>query len=369
MISKACVIGAYQRKLEEIGQHRNVDLTVIVPPAWNENGQSIKLDRRFLKGYNLVVESMRFNGRYHLHFYWGIRRQISKIMPDIIHIDEEPYNLATFQSTWLGKRAGAKTVFFTWQNIHRRYPPPFRWVEQYILNHADAAIAGNHEAARVVRTKGYQGPVDIIPQFGVDPEIYKLSASATKIAKSPFVIGYAGRLVPEKGLAVLLRAVSGIKGDWQLKILGAGPQLNDLTRQAVRDQIDDRISFEAYVPSDQMPAFFSQLDAFVLPSQTQANWKEQFGRVLIEAMACEVPVIGSTCGEIPNVVGDAGLIFQEGNAHELRQCLERLMFQVTLRHNLAKAGRKRVLACYTQEHIAEQTVALYHKMMGALQYE
>jgi glycosyltransferase involved in cell wall biosynthesis len=94
------------------------------------------------------------------------------------------------------------------------------------------------------------------------------------------------------------------------------------------------------------------------------NWKEQFGRVLIEAMACEVPVIGSDSGEIPNVIGPAGLIFPEDDAETLRKHIQSLMDDEKVRDELSKSGLQRVLANYTQEKVADKTVSVYRKMMA-----
>jgi glycosyltransferase involved in cell wall biosynthesis len=102
----------------------------------------------------------------------------------------------------------------------------------------------------------------------------------------------------------------------------------------------------------------------ILASRTLTNWKEQFGRILVEAMACEVPVIGSDSGEIPNVIGQAGLIFPEDDALALHRCLVDLMEDNHLRHDLGQAGRQRVLDFYTQERVASNTVNVYREMMG-----
>ena len=108
-----------------------------------------------------------------------------------------------------------------------------------------------------------------------------------------------------------------------------------------------------------MPVFYRGLDVLVLPSRTQPHWKEQFGRVLVEAMSCGVPVVGSTCGEIPHVVGDAGCIFPEDDVPALRKVLQHLADHPELRQELGAAGRRRVLERYTMEQVARQTLAVY----------
>src|SRR4029078_4543437 len=82
--------------------------------------------------------------------------------------------------------------------------------------------------------------------------------------------------------------------------------------------VAQRVEFAGAVSSQEIPKAFAAMDAMALPSLTRKNWKEQFGRVLSEPMACETPVIGSDSGEIPNVIGDAGLVAPEGDATALR---------------------------------------------------
>ena len=106
------------------------------------------------------------------------------------------------------------------------------------------------------------------------------------------------------------------------------------------------------------------LDVLVLPSLTRANWKEQFGRVLIEAMACDVIALGARSGAIPEVIGEAGLTFEEGNAEELRAQLQRLLEDVSLRNDLRAKGRQRVTDHYTQAAIARHTVEVYRQLLG-----
>jgi glycosyltransferase involved in cell wall biosynthesis len=145
--------------------------------------------------------------------------------------------------------------------------------------------------------------------------------------------------------------------------VGNGGIQADLERQAGELGLADRVSFKPSVPSCEVPGFLSSMDALVLPSLTRPNWKEQFGRVLIEAMACGVPVVGSDSGEIPSVIGDAGLVFPEGNVAALRERLQGLMDQDSLRGELSERGRQRVLEHYTQAKVAEQYYLVYRQML------
>ena len=361
MVSKACVVKTYRKKLEELSR-LGVEVFLVVPPFWRDERGVIPLEEG-ASGYEMLVEDIAFNGRYHVHFYPGLARRIREVKPDVIHVDEEPYNLATFHAVWLARRFGVRALFFTWQNLYRRYPPPFNWMERYNYRSVRWAIAGNREAVEVLRRKGYSGPVSVIPQFGVDEATFTPAEDGAE-PDGPFTVGFAGRLVEEKGVHVLLQALAGMKGSWKARILGKGPRRARLEEMARELGIAHRVSFEGYLPSEALPAFYRSLHALVLPSLSRPNWKEQFGRVLIEAMACGVPVVGSSCGEIPNVVGDAGLIFPEGDAEALRERLETLRSDPRLRRELAYRGHSRVLSLYTQKAVARQTLEVYERMMA-----
>lgn len=356
MLSKACYVAAYRTKLEAMAALPGVDVTLVVPPYWRFGARREDLELGNDRGYRLVVLPPMLNGNHHLHFYPGIGRLLDEVRPNLFHIDEEPYDFVTVHALGAARQRRIPALFFTWQNLDRRYPPPFEWFRRWTLERAAGAIAGNAEAAAILQRRGYRGPIEVLPQFGVDPERFPFRPPRTE---TPVRIGYAGRLWRGKGLDVLIEAAAGLRGEWQLDLLGSGDEEAALRRLVARLGLSERVRLLGSRPSGEMAAFYHTLDVLVLPSRTLPNWKEQFGRVLVEAMATGVAVVGSTSGEIPNVVGDAGWIVPEGDVEALRAQLETLINAPALRAAAAERGRRRVLERYTQAHIASATVNFY----------
>ncbi|MGI9149471.1 MAG: glycosyltransferase [Chloroflexota bacterium] len=367
IVSKILVLAAYRHKLDEIAARPEVErLIVVTPPAWHEpGGRTLSLEASpGPHAYELRVEPIRFNGNYHLFFWPGLGRHVRQTRPDLVHLDEEPYNLATAHGSWLAGRYGARSLFFTWQNQVRRYPPPFSWFERSVFHRSAFAIAGSSEALQVLRTKGYAGQASVIPQFGVDPRLFT-PARVRAAADAMPVIGFVARLVEEKGILVLLAALAGLSGSWRLHIVGSGPLEGQARRRAAELGIGERITWEHGVSSMLIPDRLRSFSVLVQPSLTRPNWKEQFGRALMEAMACGVAVVGSTSAEIPHVIGNAGLVVSEGDSTALREAIARLLADRELREEFGRRGRVRVLERYTNARIAEQTVQAYRSALTA----
>ncbi len=371
-ISKALVVATYQRKMEEIAKFPDVELRAIVPRYWREGDYRQVLESRYTTGYELIPAHMRFNGHYHMHYYPSLRRHLVEWQPDVVHVDEEPYNFATAHAIWQARRVGAKAIFFAWQNVYRVLPPPFYFIELYSLLRSHAAQAGTRQAQEVLRRKRYSCPSAVFPQFGVDAALFS-PVSQPDDSDEVLKIGYVGRLVRAKGIHVLLNAASRLAFPYQVQLIGTGPAEPMLRSQAESLGIQDKVEFIGHVPSNSMPAHYQAMHVCVLPSLTMPNWKEQFGRVLIEAMACGVPVVGSESGEIPEIVGSTdaergGMTFPEGDAEALAETLTKLHKDPSLRRKLGAQGRERVLREFTQERIAARTVLMYRQITHGLLY-
>ena len=365
MVSKALVSAAYHKKIEEMAA-LVADIWLVVPERWGK----LELEVKDAKSYRICKRPIWFNGRNHLHLYRGLREVMESIKPDVVHVDEEYYSLVTWQVVREAIRVQAKPLFFTWQNIYKKYPLPFRRIEVYNFRHCPMAIAGSEEAMHVLRKKSYDKPIAVIPQFGVDPDMFHPKDSSAFKEElefdKVFVVGFMGRFVEEKGLTLLVEAFQKLAKQGHnlgLLFVGDGPMMRRLKHYAhsiPRGQ--GRMVIINHVSSCEVPRYLNAMDCLVLPSLTKPNWKEQFGRVLIEAMSCCVPVIGSDSGEIPNVIGDSGLIFREGNCVELADRIAFLENNVDARCTLASRGRQRILTNYTQKMIAAETIKAYEQI-------
>jgi glycosyltransferase involved in cell wall biosynthesis len=204
----------------------------------------------------------------------------------------------------------------------------------------------------------------VLPQLGVDPRLFAPRSRAS--SDRPFTAGFVGRLANPKGIDVLIEAIGHIRRSGaacRLEICGTGPEEASLRAQADRIGAADLITWRGAVPHAEVPGVMAGLDVLVLPSRTMPDWKEQFGHVLIEAMSMGIPVLGSSSGEIPNVIGRADLIFPEGNPVALSALLQRMMSDAPWREQATAHGIQRVQEHYTDERIGERLIEGWHRIL------
>jgi glycosyltransferase involved in cell wall biosynthesis len=370
VISHAAVLPANQVLFAHMEQAPDVELALVAPAHWNASvGGDTAFRRHEALKAHVITRPVVFSGKVNLHSYRGLKLRDLPWTPDVVLADEETFGLAGYQASRLARACGAALVVHTNQNLVKRYPPPFCWTERAVYRQAAAVIACSQECADVLRAKGYTGPTEVIG-FPVDPEVSRPWPTEELrgrlgIPAGGFVVGFMGRLAAEKGAADLLAACHLLDGAlpsapepaYTLLMVGQGAQEDELRARAAH-LTRGRAVFAGTVPHGKPAAeHLSCMDVCVVPSRTRPNWKEQFGRVIIEAMACGVPVVGSDSGNVPLLVrAGGGRVFPEGNAEALADHLLALVQDPAGCRALGEAARAFVLRQYTLQHIAEQTV-------------
>ncbi|MFV2017275.1 glycosyltransferase family 4 protein [Micromonospora sp. LOL_023] len=278
--------------------------------------------------------------------------------PDIVHVIGEAAYLSTWQAIRSCRRRWPTipTSLYAAQNIVIDFPPPFPAIERHTYDQVDHMFPITPAALYVLRVKGYSGTASVVP-LGVDTSLFRTRRD--KEVRRRFTVGFVGRLEHHKGIADLLHAADSI--DCDVSIIGAG-SLRPLVEQATRRR-PGRIVLHPWADHHDLPDHLDRMDALALPSieVVQRNvvpWvgiplREQFGRVLVEAMACGTPVVGSNVGEIPHVIGDAGLTFPAGDRAALASCLARLRDDPALTATLSANGLARANRLFSWARIAD----------------
>jgi glycosyltransferase involved in cell wall biosynthesis len=220
----------------------------------------------------------------------------------------------------------------------------------------DAIVAMNEEARRLLRANGYRKPILVQHGIGADEQVWRPAQKAkekTREVVRCFTVGYVGALLQEKGVVDLAKALVGLDESWMLVVIGDGPMLNEMEQILGGRTRNQRVDFRGMIPRGEIPPLMQTLDVLVLPSRTTGTWKEQFGLVLAEAMLCGVAVVGSDSGAIPEVIGDAGLIFPEGNVRALRDCLQVLLTDPVFSRELGAKGRQRAITQFSTSVMSE----------------
>jgi L-malate glycosyltransferase len=314
-----------------------------------------------------AMPSRRRNTRI---IYLGLAKLFRANHFDYILVDNEPWGLIKWQAWFLARLFQPKAVFgeFSWENVER---PGFKGVLlslSYRLSGLadDYVVCGNRACHQVFLKYGAgKRPTLVAPQSGVDTALYRPASAAERlelrrardIPINGLIVGYCGRLVPEKGLLELCEAVHSLRDQYSelhLVLLGDGP----CREQLLAADNDSGIHLFPPQPHFEVPNFLRSLDVFVLPSKPLRNdgrvWEEQFGHVLIEAMACRVATIGSDSGAIPEVLGDSRAIFSHSNTAGLIDLLRKLLEDENFRSDLAEHQYRRVHQLFSHQAVARR---------------
>ena len=373
-ISHSCVVSEYQKRMREVAKFSDIELILVVPKHWLQFNRKVNLEKDSDQNYRIISNQpitwcfKRNALRNVTHIYPGIKGILKSLEPDIIEIWEEPFSAVTAHTTFWAKRVipKSKLIFFSAHNIRKNYPFPFSKFEKHTYKNADYAFLMSDEVAKVLRDKGYTKGFRVLP-LGIDPDIFckkNVSCLKKELGLMDFVIGFMGKIVEQKGILDLIEAISQINEKIQVLIIGKGDLRGEVEHLVKLSGRSKRTIIIDTVPHSQVPDHLNCMDLLVIPSITLPHLKEQFGRIIIEGMACEVPVIGSDSGEIPVTIGEAGLIFKEGDVADLKDKIESLIRNRSLRDTLSGKGRKRVLENFSWRVIAKKQHQVYTELMS-----
>jgi phosphatidylinositol alpha-1,6-mannosyltransferase len=305
----------------------------------------------------------------HVMFYGGLRKLLAEPW-DLVHCWEEPYVAAGAQIA-AATPAGPAFVFATFQNLNKQYPPPFGWMERRVLKRADGWIAfGTTIHETQLGRDGYAAVRSRVIPPGVDTEHFTPDARARSRVRAERgwsndapVVGFLGRFVPEKGLAILTEALRRVEAPWRALFVGGGRDRSAI--DALAAAYPGRVSIATDVGHEDVPVYLNAMDVLCAPSQTTAGWREQFGRMLTEAMACGVPILASNSGEIPHVVGEAGVILPEQDVPAWAAALRDVLGDAGRRRELADRGLRRARLNFAWPVVARRHLEFFDELVAA----
>jgi glycosyltransferase involved in cell wall biosynthesis len=181
--------------------------------------------------------------------------------------------------------------------------------------------------------------------------------------ENPLQIGFVGRLVSEKGLATLLRAVKRLDDEgskFRLIFVGDGPERPNLESLASNLQFRNRVEFLGELRGEELAESVQSMQVVVMPSQ----WEETAGLAAIEQMMRGGIVIASDIGGLGEVVGEAGLRFRAGDSDALYSRLQEVIASPSLRASLRLAARQRAMQTFDVNSMIEGHVSLYEQVLS-----
>lgn len=308
------------------------------------------------------------------HLWWvypGLGGLIDQLRPDVIHVAAEVYGLFYTQVDFGSYPITGHSTDNIWTDGV--------WLERTIrlkragriLRRLAGLASWNREGLVLGHKYGLRAdaPTAVVPSRLTSSEPFEAAASARYHHRqrlgfgSECIIGFVGRLVPEKGFDWLLEsfASSDVRRDARLVVFGRGPMESHWSAQAEALGLD--VTFAGSVPPEEIPGVLAAFDILVVPSVTVAHWAEQFGRVIVEAMFAGTPVIASRSGAIPEVVADAGILVTEGSRSELTEALNLLAGSRRHRIDLGQRGQESAKVRYGSMTLGGVLADFWHQSL------
>jgi len=313
---------------------------------------------------------MYVTNNVHFAFWGGAVRRLLQNDFDVVHCWDEPFNPLCAQIARLSPKTSVFT-FYTFQNISKKYPPPFAQLERYTLRRSDGWIAaGALVEATLGSREGYRALPRRLLGLGVDVDEFAPDGVVGQAVREEFgwgdpgggpVVAFVGRFTVEKGLRIMMRALERIETPWRALFIGSGELEHEIeTWSRVRA---GRVAIRRNLTHGEVARHLKACDILCAPSQTTPIWREQFGRMLIEAFASGVAVVTSDSGEIPNVVADAAIVVPESDEAKWLTELQEIISDPARRARYAARGLERVRTKFAWSVLAKQHLDFFEELI------
>jgi len=348
-------------------------VTVVAPRTFPGDLGPIVTERNPAEHADLHTVPVHGARWIHLMRYGAGLRPLLAQPWDVVHCWEEPYILSAAQVARACHPSSA-LVYATFQNIAKRYPPPFGAIERFSMRRAHGWVAFGWSIASTLEHRAAYAarPHAVIP-FGVDLARFtpRVAGGSREFAGLPWdddaipVVGFLGRFIDAKGIDVLLTALRDLDRRgvaWRALFVGGGPL--EARLRAFAAEHGGRVHVATGIHHDDVPRYLRAMDVLCAPSQSTPAWREQFGRMIVEAFACGVPVVGSDSGEIPYVIGEAGVIVGEQDHAGWTEQLGCLLTDAGARRALGEQGRRRAETEFAWPVVAARHLAFFERELG-----
>lgn len=289
---------------------------------------------------------------------------------DLYHVMDQHFCFS-YEAALAKRRYGGKLVVTEFENIPHlnEHKAMERRIKRTVKEQADLFLAMSEGARKALLEEGVPES-RIKPLRGaVDTEKFKPGPKDLGLAREwglppkAFTVLYVGRLAASKGVFVLLEAFERLAAvEKNIFLLLVGKDEEGIGEWVKKRNMEGRVRLAGFVPYEKITAYFRLSDLFVLPSLPTKGWVEQFGYVLVEAMACGVPVLGSDCGAIPEVVGEPRRIFKAGSADELSRLI--LGWKRRPQAIQRAKARRRAVENFSSEKLSRSIAEIYSGLLA-----
>jgi glycosyltransferase involved in cell wall biosynthesis len=299
-------------------------------------------------------------------------RLVNKNSVDIIHAHWSlPQGLTAIICKRISKIPCVTTLHGS--DIHGLRYAGLKWLNAKVIKHSDACTANSSETARMAQHISMKDDIAVVP-MGVNPRFLSAArgrnAQQTGSEAGEKRILYAGRLIDLKGVGYLIRALPAVLkkfSETKLVVVGSGPMKDDLMNLSARLNLSDKVIYIDKVPQEKLLEFYTSANLFVLPSiVNQKGETEGLGVVLLEAMACGLPVVGSAVGGIPDIIkdGETGLLARQKEPDSLAEKITKIFSDASLRRKLVENGYQMVEKNFSWDTISEKFIEIYREVLS-----